>query len=96
MAVGDFTINSKTLRSVGNAFRVSGTIEGGTTAAQADIFPNGYILSFSIDGNQDGVATALPQINPNTSDGSTADNGSVWIDTNVAGPETFSWTADFI
>ena len=95
MAVGDFTITSNTLISVGNARQVSGTIEAGNAAAQADIFPKGNIVSFSIDSNLDGLATAIPTININTSDGSTSDPGSVWIDTNVGGPETFVWTAVF-
>jgi len=96
MAVGDFTINTGT-RSVGNVFRASGTIEAGTTAATAAIFPNGYVVSFSVDANVDGVATAVPRVHTNSSDfAATVANGSVHIDTNVAGPETFNWTADFI
>jgi hypothetical protein len=97
MAVGDFTITSGSVRSAGNVFRASGTVEAGTTAATAAIFPNGYIVSFSIDHNVDGIATAVPMVHTNSSDFvATAANGSVHIDTNVAGPETFGWTADFI
>ena len=97
MAVGDFTIDSTTLRSAGNHWRVSGTVEVSTTGAQADIFPNGYIVSLSIDGNQDGLATAVPLVLINSSDdSSTADNGSIWIDGNAGGPDTMSWTADYI
>ena len=97
MAVGDFTITDGTRVSLGNATMISGTIEAGTTGAQADIFPNGYIQSFSINGNRDGFATAIPLVltNASAADG-TADNGSVWIDTNVAGPETFDWTSVFV
>ena len=97
MAVGDFTITGGSRVSLGNATMISGTVEAGTTGAQADIFPNGYIHSFSVNGNRDGLATAVPTvlINASASDG-TADNGSIWIDTNVSGPETFDWTAVFV
>ena len=68
MAVGDFTITSGSVRSAGNVFRASGTVEAGTTAATAAIFPNGYIVSFSIDHNVDGIATAVPMVHTNSSD----------------------------
>lgn len=97
MAVGDFTITTGSVRSAGNTFRASGTVEAGTTAATAAIFPNGYVVSFSIDSNVDGLATAIPRVHTNASDfAATAANGSVHIDTNVTGPETFNWTADFV
>jgi hypothetical protein len=96
MAAGDFTIDATSRVSLGNATQISGTIEASTSGAQADIFPNGYIINFAITGNQDDLDVAVPQVNINTSDGSTADNGSVWIDANAGAPDTFSWTATFI
>lgn len=97
MAVGDFTINSNSFTTSGRYKQVSGTIEAGTTAATAAIFPNGYVVSFSIDNNVDGVATAVPRVHINASDfAATAALGSVHIDTNVSGPETFNWTAQVI
>lgn len=97
MADGDFTITSGSVRSAGNVFRASGTIEAGSDAATAAIFPNGYILSFSIDHNRTALATEVPMVHINASDFSaTAANGSVHIDTETGSTETFSWTADFI
>jgi hypothetical protein len=90
-----FTIDSNTLRSAGNAFRVSGTFESHGTLAQEDIFPNGYILSFSIDRNQDDFDTAIGMVHVNASDLSgTADNGSIAHKEETA-DQTIHWTADF-
>ena len=95
MAVGDFTIDSTTLRSSGNAFTVSGTLEVTNSATQSDIFPNGYIVSFSIDRNEDD-AVAPPRVKINSSSWSAADNGSIYA-LGVAGdPDTYAWTASFI
>ena len=97
MAVGDFTINSDSFTTSGRYKQVSGTIEAGAAAATAAIFPNGYVVSFSIDNNVDGLATAVPRVHINASDFlATAALGSVHIDTNVTGPETFNWTAQVI
>lgn len=97
MAVGDFTIDGTTLTTAGAHKQVSGTIEAGTSAATAAIFPNSTIVAFSLDSNVDGVATAVPRVHINASDfAGTEALGSVHIDTNVAGPETFNWTATFV
>ena len=96
MAVGDFTIDSTTLRSSGNAFTVSGTVEIDDNAAQSNIFPNGYIVSFSIDRNEDDNDGAIPQVHINASDFSTADNGSICAQGSVGDPDTYAWTASFI
>ena len=97
MADGDFTITSGSVRSAGNVFRASGTIEAGSAAATAAIFPNGYIVSFSIDHNVDALATEVPRVHTNSSNFTgTAANGSVHIDTGTGATETFGWTADFI
>jgi hypothetical protein len=97
MADGDFTITTGSVRSAGNVFRASGTVEAGTDAATAAIFPNGYIVSFSIDHNVDALATEVPRVHTNSSDFvGTAANGSVHIDTETGSTETFGWTADFI
>ena len=96
MAVGDFTIDSTTLRSSGNAFTVSGTVEIDDNAAQSNIFPNGYIVSFSIDRNADDNDGAIPQVHINASDFSTADNGSIYAQGSVGTPDTYAWTASFI
>ena len=92
-----FTIDSTTMRSVGNAFRVSGTYESvNSGSTQEDIFPNGYILSFSVDRNEDDDDVAVPFIRINQSDTSaTVDNGSIAHIDSVAG-DTIHWTADFI
>jgi hypothetical protein len=92
-----FTIDSNTLRSTGNAFRVSGTYESATASTtQEDIFPNGYILSFSVDGNDDDHDTAIGQVRVNTSNFSGAvDNGSICHKEETAS-QTIRWTADFI
>ena len=90
-----FTIDSTTMRSVGNAFRVSGTFESTTGVGQEDIFPNGYILSLSIDRNEDDHDTAIGMVRVNTSDHSgTADNGSIAHKEETAS-QTIHWTADF-
>ena len=97
MADGDFTITSGSVRSAGNVFRASGTNEAGGDAATAAIFPNGYILSFSIDHNRTALATEVPRVHINSSNFTgTAANGSVHIDTETGATETFGWTADFI
>jgi len=97
MADGDFTITTGSVRSAGNVFRASGTVEAGSDAATAAIFPNGYIVSFSIDSNVDGLATAIPRVHINSSNFTgTAANGSVHIDTELGSTETFNWTADFV
>jgi hypothetical protein len=97
MAVGTFTITSGSRVSLGSATQISGTVEAGSTAATAAILPNSYIHSFSLDSNVDGLATALPRVHINSSDfAGTVANGSVHIDTEVTGPETFNWTAVFI
>jgi hypothetical protein len=96
MAVGDFTIDSTTLRSSGNAFTVSGTVEIDTNATQSDIFPNGYIVSFSIDRNEDDDDGAVPRVHTNASDFSTADNGSIYAQGSAGAPDTYAWTASFI
>ena len=97
MAAGDFTIDSKTFRSTGNMFQVSGTVEVSATAATAAIFPNGYIVSFSVDNNLDDVDVDVPRVAVNASDfASTAANGSVHIDGSAGAPDTLSWTATYV
>ena len=97
MAEGDFTITSSTRNVVGNVQHISGTIEAGTSAATAKIFPKSHIITFNILHNVDGVATAVPRVHINASDfAGTTEKGSVHIDTNVAGPETFNWTATYV
>jgi|TARA_R110000824_G_scaffold45562_1_gene131754 hypothetical protein len=97
MASGAFTITTGSVRSAGNMFRASGTVEVDTTAGTAAIFPNGYIVSFSIDHNVDTLVTAVPRVHTNSSDfDATVANGSVHIDGNAGAPDTFGWTADFI
>ena len=96
MAVGEFTIDSTTLRSSGNAFTVSGTVEVDDNATQSDIFPNGYIISLGIDRNLDDDDAAVPRVHINASDFSTADNGSIFVQGSVGTPDTYAWTASFI
>jgi hypothetical protein len=97
MADGDFTITAGSIRSAGNVFRASGTVEAGTAAATAAIFPNGHIVSFSVDHNVDALATEVPRVHINSSNFTgTVANGSVHIDTETGSTETFGWTADFI
>tara|TARA_Y100000310_G_C20589722_1_gene767323 strand:- start:31 stop:324 length:294 start_codon:yes stop_codon:yes gene_type:complete len=97
MAVGAFTITTGSRVSLGNATQISGTIEIGSDGAASDIFPSGYILSFSLDSNVDGFGTAVPKVIINSgTEGGDGDNGSVWCDSETAGPETFNWTAVFI
>jgi len=96
MAAGDFTIDTTTLSTDGAFHKVSGTVEASTSAAQADIFPGGYIVAFSVDRNIDDVDVALPRVHVNASDFSTADNGSIYIDANAGAPDTFAWTATYI
>jgi hypothetical protein len=82
-----FTIDSTTMRSVGNAFRVSGTYESVNSGSpQEDI----------LDRNEDDDDVAVPFIRINQSDtSSTVDNGSIAHIDSVAG-DTIHWTADFI
>jgi len=94
MASGAFTIDANSRRAVGNAVQISGTIEVDTTAGTAALFPNGYIVSFTIDNNVDDVDVAVPRCHINSSDFSeTEANGSVHIDGNAGAPDTFNWTA---
>lgn len=96
MAAGDFTLDSTTLRVVGDCYEIQGTVEVSTSAAQADIIPNGYIISFSIDGNQDDVDVAVPRVAINRSDFSgTVDNGSIYIDASGGAPDTLSFTCKY-
>ena len=97
MAVGDFTVTASSIGRMGNVYKASGTIEAGTSAATAEIFPKSTIVSFSVDANVDGLSTAVPRVHINASDfAATEDLGSVHIDTNVTGPETFNWTATYV
>ena len=97
MAAGDFTITDTSIRQAGNHWRISGTLEVGTTAAQADIFPSGHIIAFNIDHNRDDVDMAVPRVHINASDfGGTADSGSIYVDANVSDTDIVAWTADFL
>lgn len=95
MAVGDFTIDSTTLRSAGNHWRVSGTMDAGTDPTEFDIFPNGYIVSFSIDHAREDADAGSVRIHTNASDFSaTAKNGAIYADAESV--ERYTWTADYI
>lgn len=100
MAIGDFTITSTSHNVIGNRRQVSGTVEIGSAGSTSAIFPNNTIVDFNIVGNFDGVATAVPRVHINATDFDDNDDsytkGSVHIDTNVTGPETFTWTATYI
>ena len=60
MAVGDFTIDSTTRVSLGNAEMISGTLESDTNATTSAILPNNYILSFTINYNEDDDDAVMP------------------------------------
>ena len=93
MAVGDFTITDTTRVSLGNATQISGTIEADDNATTSAIFPNGYIINFTFNYNEDDDDGIFPRVNINSSDFSgTVANGSVHVQTN-AGLDTYSWTA---
>lgn len=90
-----FTIDSTTLRSAGNCWRVSGTIDATATPTEFDIFPNGYIVSFSIDHAREDADARGVRIHINASDYSaTAKNGAVFVDAETV--EQYTWTADYI
>jgi len=90
-----FAIDTKTMRSTGNCFQVSGTYTSATSDTQEDLFPNGYILSFSVDRNESDDDMVIPLVKINASDQSTADNGSISHQDSTAG-DTIAWTASFI
>ena len=97
MAVGDFTIDTASRVSLGNATMISGTLESDTNATTSAILPNNYILSFTINYNEDDDDAVMPRVNINSSDfASTAANGSVHVQGSAGAPDTLSWTAVFI
>tara|TARA_R110002020_G_scaffold3108_14_gene14262 strand:+ start:3778 stop:4071 length:294 start_codon:yes stop_codon:yes gene_type:complete len=96
MAVGDFTVEAATRVSLGSASMISGTIECDTNATTSAIFPAGYIISFTMNANEDDDDAVVPRVHINASDfAATAANGSVHVQASAGAPDTWRWTAVF-
>jgi len=97
MAAGDVSLDADTIGVSGNLHTITGTVEVSTTAAEAQIVPNGYVVSFVLMGNDDDVDVSLPRIALNASDFSaTAANGSVYIDGSGGAPDSVRFECKYI
>lgn len=97
MAVGDYTVDSTSLRSAGNMSVISGTIECDTNATTSAILSGHTIVAFTLDRNLDDDDAVVSRIHINSSDfAATVANGSVHIQASAGAPDTYAWTATYI
>ena len=97
MAVGDFTIDSATLGTVGHFYSVQGTIELDTNATTSAILSNGTVVSFAFNRNLDDDDGLVTQCHINSSDfAGTVANGSVHCISNAGAPDTYAFTMTYL
>ena len=95
MAAGDITYDTKSLHSAGDHFVLTGQIEADTTARVFALAGTGrYLLYCHLECTTDD-ATNDPRVTINTTeDFSTAQNGSIGVQTEAA--DTYRYTAGII
>ena len=94
MAAGDITRDSGFPRQMGNMWMMCGTIEVDTTLRAFAICATGCRILSGMVADQDGVGAARLMLNQNASAEET--NGTISVDGENAGPETFYYTLYYV
>tara|TARA_R110000737_G_scaffold41657_1_gene62318 strand:- start:313 stop:597 length:285 start_codon:yes stop_codon:yes gene_type:complete len=93
VAAGDFTVTLESKDTTGRFHRISGTAEVDGTKRAFDLFPGGFINSFSINGKDEAGSV---QVDMNEDASGTEDGGNIALQSDVVPVGTYNWTAEYV